>query len=91
MPDWLATYRPDLWVADLEDLLEVHYFGRFRWREACQEWALGGRPEPSTEFPSPVPTHGVNTSPIRQSGPPGGAPTVNRGTTWPVSRPIKLH
>lgn len=44
MPDWLAVYRPDLWTSDLEDLLEVYYFGRFRWREACQEWAQGRRP-----------------------------------------------
>lgn len=44
MPDWLAVYRPELWASDPEDPLQVYYFGRFRWREARQEWARGGRP-----------------------------------------------
>ncbi|MCX4541456.1 hypothetical protein [Streptomyces sp. NBC_01565] len=91
MPDWLATYRPQLWTSDLEDPLEVYYFGRFRWREACQEWALGGQPKPSTESPRLRATDSVNTFPVRQNGPLGGAPTVNKGTTSPVARPIKLH
>lgn len=92
MPDWLATYRADLWAGDLEDLLEVYYFGRFRWREARQEWALGGRPEPSTEIPRLRATDSVNTIPISATaqGPPGPqgpnyVPAVHQ------ARPIKLH
>ncbi len=91
MPDWLAVYRPELWTSDLEDPLEVYYFGRFRWREACQEWALGGQPEPRTESPSPVQGNsaaGVRRKPPEDPSPPQGSnfvPGIRR------ARPIKLH
>ncbi|MFF3617721.1 hypothetical protein [Streptomyces sp. NPDC002467] len=93
MPDWLATYRPELWAGDLEDPLEVHYFGRFRWEEACQEWAQGGLPEPRTEFPRPVQTTSVNTTPIREKPPEDPSPPQGPNYVPGIrrARPIKLH
>lgn len=92
MPDWLATYRPELWTSDLENPLEVYYFGRFRWREACQVWALGGQPEPSPAFPRPVVGVSVNMIPIRE-GPGAGVPPQGPNYVPAVhqARPIKLH
>ncbi|MGW5210025.1 hypothetical protein ACWEQO_02085 [Streptomyces sp. NPDC004051] len=54
MPDWLAVYRPELWSDDPDDDIERYYFGRFRWKDAQQEWAAGGSPEPKIKSPRPV-------------------------------------
>lgn len=90
MPDWLVEYQPQLWVSDLEDLLEVHYFGRFRWEEARQEWARGGQPEPCTESPRPRGGGSFNTVPISREAPRGAAPwEQNRVPATPRPRYIK--
>lgn len=62
MPGWLAEYRPELWAADLEDPLEVYYFGRCRWTAARTEWHQGGDPQPKIQSPRPVQRESVNTS-----------------------------
>jgi hypothetical protein len=70
MPDWLAEYRPELWVEDLDDPLQVYYFGRFPWTAACEEWLRGGNPQPMIKSPRLVQRGSVNTSSV--SGDPLG-------------------
>ena len=91
MPGWLVEYRPELWADDLEDPLEVYYFGRFRWTEALAEWLSGGTPAPRSKFPRPVAGVSANTSPISEDRLGGTAPRVNRADVERRSRPIKLH
>ena len=75
MPDWLAEYRPELWSEDPDDDLERYYFGRFRWQDACDEWAAGGNPQPLIQSPRPVQGDGVNTSSIPAPLARGSRPT----------------
>lgn len=51
MPDWLAAYRPEQWADDLDDPLQVWYFGRCAWDEARREWAERGDPHPKIQNP----------------------------------------
>lgn len=62
MPDWLAEYRPELWSEDPDDDIERYYFGRFRWQDACDEWAAGGSPQPLIQSPRPVQGDSAYTS-----------------------------
>ncbi|MEU9581065.1 hypothetical protein [Streptomyces chilikensis] len=41
MPDWLREYRPEQWASDLDDPLEVYYFGRYDWQKARSDWLAG--------------------------------------------------
>lgn len=64
MPDWLAEYRPELWADDLDDPLQVYYFGRFPWTAAHEEWQRGGDPQPKIQPPRPVHRDSGNTIPV---------------------------
>lgn len=79
MPDWLAEYRPELWVADPSDDLERYYFGRFRWEDARQEWAAGGNPQPVIQSPRPEQGDSVNTSSMAE-GSTRGSPRQSRSS-----------
>ncbi|MEY9489059.1 hypothetical protein RKD26_004853 [Streptomyces calvus] len=64
MPRWLAEYRPEQWAEDLDDPLQVYYFGRCDWQAAREEWQQGGDPQPKIQTPRPVHGDSGNTSPI---------------------------
>jgi hypothetical protein len=51
MPDWLAEYRPEQWAEDLDDPLQVYYFGRCAWLDARTDWQQGGDPQPKIQPP----------------------------------------
>lgn len=91
MPDWLVEYRPELWADDLDDPLQVYYFGRCRWEEALVEWLSGGTPTPRSKSPRPVAGGSFNTCPISEDRLGGNGPRVNRANVERRARPIKLH
>lgn len=81
MPDWLAVYRPELWAEDLDDPLQVYYFGRFPWTAARKEWLRGGNPQPKIRSPRLVQRDSVYTSSIPETAPEGASPQA-RATDW---------
>ncbi|MEV5314256.1 hypothetical protein [Streptomyces sp. NPDC052610] len=81
MPDWLAEYRPELWAEDLDDPLQVYYFGRCDWQAAREEWLHGGAPKPMIKSPRVVQRGSVNTSSIPETAP-KGVPPQARATDW---------
>lgn len=91
MPDWLAEYRPEQWVDDLDDPLQAYYFGRCRWTAAREEWQQGGDPQPKIQSPRPVQREGVNTLPVREETGHGSPPQVNRVKPVPQARPIRTR
>ncbi|MFF7895963.1 hypothetical protein ACFZDI_29430 [Streptomyces sp. NPDC007907] len=91
MPDWLAEYRPELWAEDLDDPLQVYYFGRCDWQAAREEWQQGGDPQPKIESPRPVQRGSVNTLPVPEQAGRPPSPQVNRAKSVPQARPIRTR
>lgn len=87
MPDWLVTYRPEQWAEDLNDMLEVYYFGRCAWLDARKEWLAGGNPQPKIKSPRPVQGGSVNTSSIPEDRTPGPTPTPPDVHEWRIDGP----
>jgi hypothetical protein len=91
MPDWLAEYRPELWAEDLDDPLQVHYFGRFPWTAAREEWQQGGDPQPKIQSPQTRTEGQREYGPVPEQAGAGAPPQVNRAKSVRQARPIRTR
>jgi hypothetical protein len=91
MPDWLAEYRPELWAEDLDDPLQVYYFGRCAWLDAREEWQQGGNPQPKIHPPQTCTEGQREYGPVPEQAGEGVPPQASRAASVPLARPIRTR